>query len=773
MRLSRNSLLAVVAASLLAAAGCGSDGSTGTTGGTPSRLDVATAPPTTGAAGSLAGAFAVKVVDVNGSPVAGSTVNFSATGAASVSPSTGVSDASGVASTQVALSTTIGTATLRATVSGVSAAATTTITVIAGVTTKLVNNPKTLRFFNVGDTARIAAVAQDQFGNAAPSGAVTYSVTDGTLVSVDQAGLVRVLRQPGSTFVISTSGGRADSTTINVYAVGASKCTDVATASPMNVGDVTSFSTQYACLTGATSGAEFAVVAFNSSTDGSTPLSVSVTGNGLAVPPSTFKAPSTSGAAALRSAIGSRSTALPMLDEGFHLRLLARANRQFRGVMPSARVARRSALSRSISGTGPAGALYSGIPADAKVGDIVTLNVSGGTCTGAINHGLRVEAVGAKATVLSDTLNPIGGFTSTDYQRIATRFDTLVYPLDVAAFGVPTDGHQSDHVAILFTRTVNELVDSTSHFFVGGFFNPRDLFPKVGSTLSESCAGSNEGLMFYMLVPAPNGINGVKHTIGFVDSITTGILAHEFQHLINASRRFWINTTATDFEDVWLNEGLSHIAEELLYYRESGLAPRSNLDDNLIRIVNRPTYPLWKNDALSNFSRFIGYLQDPGGNSPYADDDALETRGATWSFLRYAADRLGPTDGTIWQRFDNSTVTGQASLQLVFGTNPVSLVRDWAVANYTDDFGVAVDPKYTHQSWNFRDIITTTFVNIPTYPLVVSPLIDNTKVDLSVRGGSASYLRFALPATKEGLLTFTSGGGAPSTPFEFLVVRTK
>jgi hypothetical protein len=52
-------------------------------------------------------------------------------------------------------------------------------------------------------------------------------------------------------------------------------------------------------------------------------------------------------------------------------------------------------------------------------------------------------------------------------------------------------------------------------------------------------------------------------------------------------------------------------------------------------------------------------------------------------------------------------------------------------------------------------------------------LADNTRQDLSVHGGSASYLRFAMPAGKEGLLTFASGGGTPSTPLQFVVIRTK
>ena len=74
---------------------------------------------------------------------------------------------------------------------------------------------------------------------------------------------------------------------------------------------------------------------------------------------------------------------------------------------------------------------------------------------------------------------------------------------------------------------------------------------------------------------------------------------------------------------------------------------------------------------------------------------------------------------------------------------------------------------------NFRDIFTTTFLNIPTYPLRVTGLSDAVKTDFVIRGGSAAYARLAVAAGKEGLITFSSGGGLPSTPLQFVVVRTK
>ncbi len=764
--------LVVASVALASAAACGADG-TAPRAGPPARVDIAASPTTTVGAGTSAGAFTVRVVDAAGLAVSGASVAFSTTGAATAQPTQATTDASGQATTQVTVGSVTGAATVRATVTGTTAVSV-ALTVVAGPATKIVVNPKILRLVAVGDTARIAATAQDQYGNLSGSGAITYSVVDATLVSVDQSGLIRALRAGGNTFVISASNGRADTTVVTVLAPGSTTCTGLASAMTLPVGGSQVYSgTQYGCVTGTATGAEFAVVAFNSSTDQTASLSTSVMANGVGTAPSPFTSP-LSGNVALRASVGSRSTAAPQHSEQFHLGLLEQGKQLSRnGGLSRARSMRgsqRSMVPSSIGGS----ALRSGIPASAAVGDIITLNVSGSVCTGAINHAVRVAAVGTKSIILADTLNPTGGFVDSDYQRFAATFDTLVYPLDVNAFGAPSDFDNNGKVAIIFTRTVNELVDASSGYFVGGFFNPRDLFPKVAAVATDNCAGSNEGEMFYMLVPAPGaGINNVTHTTGFVDSLTMGIIAHEFQHLINAGRRMYVNTSAQDFEDVWLNEGLSHIAEELLYYRQSGFAPRQNLTDSTIRVLNRPLYGFWKSDASSNFTRFLQYLRSPGSNTLYSTGDELATRGAIWAFLRYGADQLGTTDGAMWQRMVNSTVTGLGTITLGFVTDPLPMIRDWNVANFMDDRAGNTNPKWLHPSWDYHNIYTNTYLNMPTYPLRVTDLTENVKTDFVIRGGSSSYARFSVPAGKEGLLTFTSGGGLPTAPLQFVVVRTK
>jgi hypothetical protein len=273
------------------------------------------------------------------------------------------------------------------------------------------------------------------------------------------------------------------------------------------------------------------------------------------------------------------------------------------------------------------------------VGDLVTVNVNGNDdCTNAVLHVARVEAVGTRALILNDTLNPKNGFTSADFQRFAAKFDTLVYPLDVAAFGEPTDIDQNGHIGLIFTRAVNELTPANSDSYVGGFTFSRDLFPVKDTERALACAASNQGEFFYLLAPDPSGeINNNRRSTAFVDQVTTPVIAHEFQHLINASRRLYVNVNSTAFEVTWLDEGLAHIAEELLYYHESGYAPRSNLDATAVRATTA-SFNAFASDMAGNFGRYKTFLQNTSTNSPFNANDSLPTRGAAWSLLRYLAD---------------------------------------------------------------------------------------------------------------------------------------
>jgi hypothetical protein len=244
-----------------------------------------------------------------------------------------------------------------------------------------------------------------------------------------------------------------------------------------------------------------------------------------------------------------------------------------------------------------------------------------------------------------------------------------------------------------------------------------------------------------------------------------GTLAHEYQHLINASRRMYVNTEATDFEEVWLNEGLSHIAEELLFYRVSGLQPRHDIDAATIR--SSPAYiNAFNNYQSDNFGRYGEFLSTPSKYSAYSDNDSLATRGATWAFLRDAADRLGGSDGDTWSKLVNSTMTGFANLRNVFGLGVTNTLRDWGTSVLTDDVA-GVDAAFQQPSWNFRSVIAA-LENSSAFPLATVALTPGTR-SVTLVGGATAYLRFAVAAGGTASVQWAT----PPSSIQFTLVRTK
>ena len=374
-------------------------------------------------------------------------------------------------------------------------------------------------------------------------------------------------------------------------------------------------------------------------------------------------------------------------------------------------------------------------------------------------------AVGRKAMVLADTLNPAGGFTQAEYESIATAFDDVVDDIDTKAFGDPTDIDGNGHVILYFTSAVNALTPKGAGYYVGGFFYGRDLLPTTSSAVG-TCATSNMAEMFYLLVPDPDGsVNANNFSKAFVSGATISTIAHEYEHLINASRRLYVNTAAGDFEETWLDEGLAHMAEELLFYKRSGLSPLSNISANLLR--SNTTYRTsFNDDGISNFGRLGSFLASPSTNSPYAGNDSLATRGATWSFLRYATDQQSASQETVLRQLVNSTSTGMANLRNVYGSDLTGLFRDWATAFALDDVAGAAS-RYSFRSWNIASV-SAALTAAGTYPLATGSLVSGVSKSVTINGGGAAYLRFGVAAGGTGSLSWTAPANVLTT-----VVRLK
>ena len=602
---------------------------------------------------------------------------------------------------------------------------------------------------------------------------VAFSITPGGGTASPTTAVTDANGQASTTLTLGATAGTVEVTaTVPGTALGAeatATATEIAdpdcTSGPtaLSVGEVVSGITRSSvCVAGGSTGGEFALVPFNGTSAASrTQLTITAAGIGTTVVASL--SPTAAGFNLLAGS--SLPTTLSPLDltRALDARLRATEARELAPLIPAARASStRSATARA------AGLSFGRIPSAPTVGQLLTLNVnSQSACSSPVFKTGRVVAVSSKGVVVADTTNPASGFTAAEFAAIGSKFADLVDPVATRSFGSATDIDGNSRVVLFFTRAVNELTPRGSSSYVGGFFFARDLFPATASGGFDGCPTSNGGEMFYLLAPDPTGlVNGNRFAKEDVRRVVFATIAHEYQHLINSSRRMYVNTAATDFEERWLDEGLSHVAEELLFFAETGLSPRANVDAPRLR-SSSAYVDAFNNSAISNFSRLGRYLVATSANSPFADDDELETRGATWSFLRYAADHLGSADESTWHRLTNSTTTGMATLAGVFGSDLTSLARDWSTSLLTDDL-VATAARYQQPTWNHRSIYGALQTN-GAYPLATVALTNGTPTSVSVRGGSATYLRFAIAAGGTATITLST---LPST-VQLNLVRTR
>lgn len=402
---------------------------------------------------------------------------------------------------------------------------------------------------------------------------------------------------------------------------------------------------------------------------------------------------------------------------------------------------------------------------NASVGQLVQINANalGPACTADDSRTGRVEAITDHAILVGDIANPSGGFTRADYEEFGQQFDDLVYPTVTEYFAEPTDIDDNEKVVIFFTRAVNELTGPDDEGFVGGFFWARDLFPIA------DCGVSNAGEIFFILAPDPNAeASHIAHSRERVFNQGVATIGHEFQHLINAGRRIYVNG-ASRFEESWLDEGLSHIAEELLFYEASGLSPKSNIDREDVSSAQNPQ----ANDAINRFGvqnlvRYLLYLEDVTNESP-TNRDRLETRGAIWSFLRYAADHSERPQTQFFTALGDTPLTGFQNLSAVLAEAPMDRFQDWGVAVYTDDLLQQGDSTLQQLSWNFRSLLPV--LNNGVFPLEVETLTPGDTEVLSLVSTTSGYVRVQGTGGATSQITVTSGSSNPPDELRVTVVR--
>ena len=431
-------------------------------------------------------------------------------------------------------------------------------------------------------------------------------------------------------------------------------------------------------------------------------------------------------------------------------RLRAQGQELFRRVRPAFRGGRPFKPSASMSVSS----------AIAVEGDTITLRVpdinASNLCLTYKEVRAVVKKTTAHATIVQDVSSPTNGFSATDFSEIGNEFESLLYQATRAYFGNETDRNADGRVTILYTPEVNKATPSGSPGFVAGFFWPGDLVKKSEyQAIGDQCPQTNEQEIFYMLVPDPAGtINSNERSVAVVKQNTRGTIAHEFQHMINQGIRL-LNPAVDSAETTWLNEALSHMAEEVVGRTKHGFSDFERLSFSDVN----PPGPQDDYNAFfrQNLARYRSWMQRPDTSSPtsQAVGRQLAPRGAAWMFLRYATDFHSNNN---MKAFLKSVVAGpdiglRNLLQHANGAQFDDLLSGWLISQFTDGLNIPnLPPRYRMASWDVRDVMTG--VNGSTFPLKVTPLPAN--VDTKSISGSGNYFRL------------TRVGASPETTFRMV-----
>lgn len=381
------------------------------------------------------------------------------------------------------------------------------------------------------------------------------------------------------------------------------------------------------------------------------------------------------------------------------------------------------------------------------VGDRRTFKVCGNLdCSSHPTVVAFARKVGAHIAVFQDSSDEANGRTLStfDLDTLATLFDTLLYAADTSAFGRESDIDVNGVVIVLMTGKVNSLVPSPcTGGFVAGYFYGGDLVAGFG----------NSAEIFYSMVPDPNMTLSCLHTANGVKHTVPGTFIHEFQHMISFNQHYLRHNGTTPPEDLWLNEGLSHYAEEL--------------GARLFLPADSTTFCYFIFGDLYNSNQYFAnpqsyFLVDTIGIG------GLANRGAYWLFVRFVVDQFSSdtsraANNVVTRALDQTSLTGAVNVANVTGTSFATVVERWALANYVSDLagGFTTPPELQYNKWRFRTDYATTHnicfartnsMNFPaSFPLV--PLVLNgSSAQLSgvLHAGSGSYYRVQQAAGAPG-----------------------
>ncbi|HJU66225.1 MAG TPA: hypothetical protein VJ596_11135 [Gemmatimonadaceae bacterium] len=379
----------------------------------------------------------------------------------------------------------------------------------------------------------------------------------------------------------------------------------------------------------------------------------------------------------------------------------------------------------------------------------------------------RLRFVGDNILLYVDIESPAGGFSDQELTALGTHFDNDLFEIGVANFGNVSDIDADDRVLVLLTPLVNRLTPASScasEGFITGFF--------FGLDLIAGEEGSNEGEVFYALVPDPSAQFSCAHSAAQVRSIVPATFIHELQHMISFNEHVLVRNGTP--EELWLNEGLSHMAEEIVALDYERRFPPPAGRTNPQQLFPDSAGPFITGNLLNSYT-YLANSHTVSATS-LAGTGSLSERGATWLFLRWLGDHEG---NGIFKRLVQTGQTGITNIQAQAGEPFPGLFGDFGVAVYTDSIiGVPrsqVPERLRFTSRNLRVIYQALFnaltvngqpnARVPRpFPIELRALPPNGQATDAMVPGTMDHFQIQSTSAPEVELIFRRSTGEPFAP---------
>ena len=367
------------------------------------------------------------------------------------------------------------------------------------------------------------------------------------------------------------------------------------------------------------------------------------------------------------------------------------------------------------------------------------------------------KSVSGHLAIYVDNAAPATGLTQNDLDSLASLFNARLYAIDTTAFGRESDIDANGAVIVLMTNVVNKLVSKTlckQSGFVAGFFFGADIDP-----LFSGDSRVNHGEVFYSIVADPDSTLSCAHSVSQLRGVVPVTFIHEFQHMISYNQHVLVKGSSA--QDTWLDEGMSHFAEEL--------GGRSFLPGDQASFSNFVIGDLFNAYSYLDSSSFHFLAFSSGIGS-------LAERGAAWLFVRYFADQFAADTSfasiaALTRGLEQSGLHGAAAITAAAGTPFTTIVGQWILANYVSDYpGLSPPPELQYTSWRFRTTYGDLNSQRPNFfpkPFPLTPPVlagKSIAVTGTLHAGSGSYVVSAQLSQGPGFALLFSGPGGAALP---------